>query len=964
MSINDDLLDRLRRGEDAARQELFRQCQTRLRPYFQSRLPNASDLEDCVSEVMARALEGIDRGHQPNVLDAWIFGIARNVLKERYEARRRDGGELPAELPRPGAEPRVELEHTADLPEAPTDLEMLLGKRELWAMVDGAIDGIGAGLQPIMREHIKLSRDQQRLVVGTELAEALHQPVTGLNRQLERARKAMQNAIAALVVARTCRRHCPLLAQEMAAMLDADQGRAGRALVLKPAQGAQVLKHAKSCAVCGPRAKDAREYSKWALGPGLVGLREDDEEGRRALIALFSRSGGGRLGEPPATALGVLPAPIAAAPLADAPALGPVERVRAAVTARIATMPGSDTVVQLAQQNPDAVRRVLTTVAGGIVLLGVIAIGLLASDGGPSAAPPTTPTPTPTTTVPTTDPPTTTQSPASSPPTTTGPTTTTPGPIPSTGTQPVPAREPAAVPVLAPQTGTTTPETTTTTTSPVTPPPEQSSWDIAIDATAMAYGMYSLDDAGTQNSKQLNTSRLSTGRHAIVMGPMHYRIDFQVTDTGQIDYSPSLEAIVSGRNTSTLAVHGFPIGIDASATNYTTVGPLPNSMFVLGVGWVSPSRTVRLLPGAHLVRSHPLMPGGQVEFQVTKSGGVDYDANLDGAVSGRGGPKLVLTGFTVTIDLSATDYAGVGIQFVRGRPPNSPIHTFQLLPGRHILTNAGGLTFRVTGTGKIDFDTSLDTAWSGRGSATLVAHGLPITIDTSATDYTSSRVSGTVESTASIRTLRLVPGPHSIQTGSANSIGFQITTVGRIDLGPTGGGGVLSGQDTSTLVVTGFPITIDATATDYTGIGVKTVRWHGSALVGTVRLVPGGHIVQSAGSTSGGSGLTFGGGLVFSVNGAGQIAGQNTSTLVVPALPITIDATATGQTSFMLTGVLPLDARQEQTVRLLAGLHRLRLPDGRQFDFIVGSDGLINYQPNLDAVLTGRGTTRLTIRQT
>jgi DNA-directed RNA polymerase specialized sigma24 family protein len=67
---DDDLLARLRRGEDTARRELFSLCQTRLRPYFHSRLPNPADLDDRVSEVLARALEGIHRGNQPDALDA------------------------------------------------------------------------------------------------------------------------------------------------------------------------------------------------------------------------------------------------------------------------------------------------------------------------------------------------------------------------------------------------------------------------------------------------------------------------------------------------------------------------------------------------------------------------------------------------------------------------------------------------------------------------------------------------------------------------------------------------------------------------------------------------------------------------------------------------------------------------------------------------------------------------------
>jgi hypothetical protein len=272
------------------------------------------------------------------------------------------------------AEPHVELADTADLPEAPTELEMLIGKRELWAKLDGAIDGIKPGLQPIMREHVKLSREKQQLVVGADLAAALDMPVTGLNRQLDRARKAMLNSIAALVVARTCRRHCPDLSAQLSTMLGAGQ----RGVVLDPAQSTQVLKHAGDCPVCGPRARDAREYSKWALGPGLIGLAQDDDERRRAILALLSRSGDVPVSSSPAV-LGAVPMPLAAA---DAPGL--TERVRTAIATRVATLPGADSVVRFAQQNPDVLQRVAAVAVGGVALAATVMIGLQSDQPGES----------------------------------------------------------------------------------------------------------------------------------------------------------------------------------------------------------------------------------------------------------------------------------------------------------------------------------------------------------------------------------------------------------------------------------------------------------------------------------------------------------------------------------------------------------------------------------------------------
>jgi hypothetical protein len=56
------------------------------------------------------------------------------------------------------------------------------------------------------------------------------------------------------------------------------------------------------------------------------------------------------------------------------------------------------------------------------------------------------------------------------------------------------------------------------------------------------------------------------------------------------------------------------------------------------------------------------------------------------------------------------------------------------------------------------------------------------------------------------------------------------------------------------------------------------------------------------------------------------------------------------------------DPRQRQTVGLLPGKHRVTGLDGRTYDFVVKDNGVIDYDPSLDGVLSGRGGTTLTIR--
>jgi DNA-directed RNA polymerase specialized sigma24 family protein len=96
---------------------------TRLRPFSLTRLPNTGELDDCVSEVFTRALEGIRDGWESRVLEAWLFGIAKNVLKDRYEAKRVAAAGLPDDLPAPPVDSPLELD-CPDLPDRISDSEV------------------------------------------------------------------------------------------------------------------------------------------------------------------------------------------------------------------------------------------------------------------------------------------------------------------------------------------------------------------------------------------------------------------------------------------------------------------------------------------------------------------------------------------------------------------------------------------------------------------------------------------------------------------------------------------------------------------------------------------------------------------------------------------------------------------------------------------------------------------------
>src|SRR2546423_127991 len=74
--MTEDLLRRLQNGEPDAQRELFEYCNARLRSFLLPKLPNVGDLDDCVSELVTRALSAA-RLSQRDELDMSMTTIDR-----------------------------------------------------------------------------------------------------------------------------------------------------------------------------------------------------------------------------------------------------------------------------------------------------------------------------------------------------------------------------------------------------------------------------------------------------------------------------------------------------------------------------------------------------------------------------------------------------------------------------------------------------------------------------------------------------------------------------------------------------------------------------------------------------------------------------------------------------------------------------------------------------------------------
>ena len=130
------LIARARASERAAWDEIFQRHYHRVYVFVFCRVGDATAAEDLTADVFVEAWKGIDRFSYRGVpLIAWLYRIARNLLADFLEKRRKSRTQPLEEGPREVADPRDEAESVA-----------------LWDMVSNAFK--------------KLTREQQMVLVS------------------------------------------------------------------------------------------------------------------------------------------------------------------------------------------------------------------------------------------------------------------------------------------------------------------------------------------------------------------------------------------------------------------------------------------------------------------------------------------------------------------------------------------------------------------------------------------------------------------------------------------------------------------------------------------------------------------------------------------------------------------------------------------------------------------------------
>jgi RNA polymerase sigma-70 factor (ECF subfamily) len=108
------LVDRVRGGDCAAFDELYRRYFTRIYRFLDRRLSNRADVEETVQEVFINLFSSLDgfRGEAP--FAAWVFGLTRRTLANRFKRKRATTVPLPTDDAELAHEAGAEASRDAD----------------------------------------------------------------------------------------------------------------------------------------------------------------------------------------------------------------------------------------------------------------------------------------------------------------------------------------------------------------------------------------------------------------------------------------------------------------------------------------------------------------------------------------------------------------------------------------------------------------------------------------------------------------------------------------------------------------------------------------------------------------------------------------------------------------------------------------------------------------------------------
>ncbi|MEU8275996.1 sigma-70 family RNA polymerase sigma factor [Microbispora bryophytorum] len=215
------LLEALRRGADAqAPAALYDAYADRLSDYAYALVGDLDAAERAVHDALVAASCCADRLKEPARLRAWLYALTRFHSATRKSATQKSATR------KSGAGPVIAVEESADPP--------------LAALVREALEELGDHEREVLQ--LAVRHGLTTAEIGSVLGLASRQ----VSARLTRARDHLENAAAALVLARAGRAHCP----ELSALVDHGVGAAWQDGPLGPPVRKRLSKHIAACEIC------------------------------------------------------------------------------------------------------------------------------------------------------------------------------------------------------------------------------------------------------------------------------------------------------------------------------------------------------------------------------------------------------------------------------------------------------------------------------------------------------------------------------------------------------------------------------------------------------------------------------------------------------------------------------------------------------------------------------------------
>ncbi|MFI7407302.1 Ig-like domain-containing protein [Streptomyces sp. NPDC049627] len=224
-----------------------------------------------------------------------------------------------------------------------------------------------------------------------------------------------------------------------------------------------------------------------------------------------------------------------------------------------------------------------------------------------------------------------------------------------------------------------------------------------------------------------------------------------------------------------------------------------------------------------------------VTFDVREDGTLDFPAEFDAFLLGRGGTRLIVRGVPVTVDARDLDHP-----LVPDLPDAAPfaadrVHELSLLPAsRYRLrvaagTADGGIDFSVTRDGRVLLAPEA-SGFAESDGHTLTVRGRTITVDGRALSHGLLPVgapvtgAGFLPRTSTHRLTLLPASGYLLQAGPGVTadLAYSVRPDGSVDFAESCDL-FLSGRGTDTLVVDGFPVVLSTTRADSDLLGLTAL---------------------------------------------------------------------------------------------------------------------------------------------